>query len=320
MKEKIKFLIFIPFLLMAQNSEMQDNFISGTIKAQQNQTKIYSDDTQEVIYEHIKTAINENTQVQRASFAKIYYTPKINKKQNNNYKKNQHFTKFYLNGYCQLPYQVQVDKLTQFVSLKCNFDKGEGKLTIMLVPDVYSEALVAKPLYVVLNNKKYFVKGGIVMNAQKTSINLASVINDRKIEKFLAQTGISSANIITKQAEAYLQAKQQSETQNTVIYPDGNTSNPVVVSNTQPPHIKDYIQNTGIQILSNIINNVSDSFFINLPYLFKINKNTIFYTELFVTDEYEGLPLLKINSNSLEIDNPKKKKILNINGGFEKRK
>ena len=313
--KKIKFFLLMASLLFAQYpSTMTDSFIQGTIKAEKQQAKIFSDDTPEVIYEHIKTALNENTQVQKASYVNIYYVKK-QKRFIKTTKNKHHYVSFYLNGYCELPYKVTVSRLSQFVYLRCNFNKGKGTLAALLVPDLYSKALVGKPIYVVLNNKRYYVKGGVIMNAQKTSINIASVINDRKIEKFIAKTGIDTANIVTKQALAYLQAKQQSEQQQQAYY-DQNTSNPIVITNYQKPQVKDYVQTAGIQILSQIIQNVSNSFFINLPYLFEVNKNTIFYTDLYVTDKYQGLPNLNVNTNSLDV---KKNETIQIKGGFEKK-
>lgn len=308
------------FIYAQQNATLTDQYFSqGIIKAQQRQQQIFSDDTPEVIFEHIKSATEENTHVQKAKYVQLFFKPAMKK---NNFIKNnskKHWTKFYLAGYCRVPYEVSVSRLAQFVSLTCNFNKGEGVLTAMFVPDIYSKALIGKPLYVTLNNKKYYVKGGVIMNALKTSINIASVVNDRKIERFIAQTGVDSANIVTKQALAYLQQKQQSETQSQAIYPDSNTSNPVVVTNTQAPHVKDYIQNATVQILSKIINNVSNTFFMNLPYLFKVNAHTVFYVNLYVTDEYEGLPNLSIKSDSLDISNPKGRKNIILNGGIEKK-
>ena len=310
---KIIFLTIFSFIfLFADNNMFNDNVFSQGISKDKTTNKILSNDYDVVTMEHLKANLANNPKVVSANNENIFFNnKKLLKKEAILLKKKENkpkYKQFYINGYCVLNHMIEISRLSAIANLNCNFNKGNGTLTTLLVPDIYSKAVVGKPLYITFNNKpnkKYFVIGGVLMNAQQTSINLASVVNDRKIDRFLAKTGIDSANIVTQNALAYLETKLQSNTQEQVTYLNTNNGiTPVKTQNTKPPKVSDYLKVTALQLLSNLVKNVSDAFYQDLPYLFKINKNSMFYCDLYVTDEYQGLPSINKNTNNLVVKNP----------------
>jgi len=330
--KKIFFMLFIINLtiLFAKNDELTNDFIKFTQTS--SPTPLYLNQTQQnhkanenkKVYvdtfamQTIINNYNNNNKVQTAKMVNL-----INKNNNTNiniaknnlnqyeYKKNKAvYNNFYLTGFCVVPNKVSISRLSATVVLNCNFSNNlNGKLTALFVPDLYSKALIAKPLYITFNknpNKRYFVLGGILMNATQTSLNIASIINDRKIEQFLAKEGIDSANIVTKNAMAYLQERIKSRQQTSVTYMKDENGNivPIQQQQIQKPKITDYIAVSALQLLSNIVSNVSNIFYENLPYLFLVKKNTMLYADLYLTDKPQGLPSFAIPTNNIVVKNP----------------
>lgn len=263
-------------------------------------------DYEEVIYEHLKLADKEKRKVVMAKSENLYYIPPIAKKSDENISKayidslknkNQHNAVF-LSGYCYGPDQaIEVSRLSSYVYLKCNFNNINAELATLLIPDAFSKALIGKPLYLKIGSNRYPVKGGVVMNYNRTSLNLAHIVNDRKIETFLAKSGISGAEVATKQAEAYLKDKKASRTtQEQTNIATANSAQVVTATNTQAPQVSDYLATAGVQFISALVKNGAEVFMTDLPYLFKTQKNGAYYADLMVTTQksYEQLPNISI--------------------------
>jgi hypothetical protein len=155
------------------------------------------------------------------------------------------------------------------------------------------------------------VLGGVITNAKRTSINLASLINDRKIDRLLSKTAIDAANIVTQNAMAYLQDRMKTNTQEKVTYLNNNNSTtPIKTQTTKPLKISDYLKVSALQLISNLVKNAGNIFYKDLPYLFKAKKNTMYFADLYVTSKYKGLPNIDTNNkNDLIIKNPVEGKI-----------
>ena len=307
--------------LYAKN--LEDDFVNyakGTELEEKKENKI-EDITDSVTFEYVKMEKENDTNIYSANKVNIAYDIK-NKKQIKDFNKNikqqslyymnnktNKSTSFYLTGYCVIKNPVKIERLSAMSYLDCNFDKGNGKLAVLLVPDVYSKALIGKPLYVIFNNnpnKRYYVHGGVVMNAQQTSLNIASIVNDRKIDRYLAKTSIDSANIVTINALNYLKAKQESSKQTKVTYMKDENGDlvPIQSQETKSPKISDYIAVSTMQLISNAVKNLGDMFYEDLPYFFKIKANTMFYVDLYLSDKPQGLPNINKPTNNLIIKNP----------------
>jgi len=210
---------------------------------------------------------------------------------------------YFLSGYCFLEQSVEVSSLSSYAYLRCNFDKKNATLAVSLVPDVFSRALIGKPLYVVQGEERHVVAGGVIMNQEQTSLNLASVVNDRKIEQMTAMGMVAASTIVTEEAKGYLEELKSSRTTEEVNYVttgtgDNQTATPVVTSNTEKPYAGDYIASATIQLVSELVKIIGENAIKELPYIFKTAPNTMYFVDLMMYPD-GGLPRINIDGNSL---------------------
>lgn len=217
----------------------------------------------------------------------------------------------FLQGYCTTPNELTVERVAGYTLLRCDFlEHGQGTLAISVTPDFYSQALIGTPLYVTLNNnQKYTVQNGVVLNGTRTSINIASSVNDRLIQKVIASVGITSSSIATKYAQAYLDERKASReveqegdviTNGDTVIQKGNTTN------HQNPPKSDYITGAVVELVSSLASIVGNAYIDSIPYTFKINSNTILYTDLKIDFNEKGMRGINYTpSNMIQIDEPR---------------
>lgn len=217
----------------------------------------------------------------------------------------------FLQGYCSMPNELTIERIAGYSVLRCDFlEHGQGTLAISVTPDFYSQALVGTPLYVTLsNNQKYTIQNGVILNGARTSINIATSVNDRLIEKIVASTGVTSATIVTKYAQEYLQERKQSrevEEGGDSIISGGNIIQTPTKKNHKEPVKSDYITGATIELASNLIALFGNAYIDSLPYTFKINKDTILYTDLKIDFNERGMRGINYSpTNMIQIDEPK---------------
>ena len=197
----------------------------------------------------------------------------------------------YAQGYCRFRNSVEVTKMSEYSYLDCQFnDIGNATLAVLIVPDFYAQALVAQPLYVSVsdefgNSKRLNTTNGAILNATKSSINIANVVNDYMLEKIIASTSYQAGTIATQQAKAYLEAKTDARTSEQITYVDtgDGTTEAVKTKNTQMPEKSDYISGAAVELVSAVVKTIGKSVLSNINYSFKVNKDAIVYADLVIS-------------------------------------
>lgn len=197
--------------------------------------------------------------------------------------KKENFIK-YGHGYCYLDKEIVVERLANYAYLSCNLNYPIGKVTlaISLVPEFYGSALIGNPLYVQKGEKRIPIKNGVVMTKDKNSINLANLVNDRKLQKMVATGLYKSAQIATVQAQAYLQERIAArQIQETIVSPGGVGGSVVsTTTNRIAPPKEDYYLAATFAIVGELSKIIGESFVKDLPFTFKAFKNSVYYVDL----------------------------------------
>lgn len=279
----------------------------------------------EVVYEHFKAyqrmpRLNSNTNAARVEAGYDFYTQSLNAQQQAKALQAKQEQKSleeakkpdirYLQAYCTLRNETQIERVAGYATLSCDFmNYGQGKLAVTLTPDFFSQALIATPLYVQFGNKKLLVQEGVVLNGIRTSINVASTVNDYKIQKILAATGIATANSATKFAQQYLDALSQSRQKQTggdVIVGSGGTIITPTKTETEKPNKSDYITGAAIEMVSNIVGIVGNAYLDSIPYTFRIQKDTMLFADLQVDFKKDGMRGIDFTpENMIQNDEPR---------------
>lgn len=299
---------FLYLILFVAYSLFAANDVASSMNKQKD-TNTYND-YEEVLYEHLKENESKVIKIADATKKTWHYIPpedpNANKDSDNNstQKDTNDTNVIFVSGYCfGQKKSIEISKLSAYAYMKCNFDDVNAQLAALLVPDAFSKALIGKGLYLKTDTKHYTVVGGVIMNSEKTSLNLAHIVNDRKIESFLAETGIKTADIATTQAQAYLDDLKDSRTNQQAVYQSSaNTDRTVVVTNSEKPVTSDYLFAGGVQFVSAMAKAGAEIFKEDLPYLFTTKESAIYFVDLMVVDAKQGqLPNLSIEGKTTTI-------------------
>ncbi len=86
-------------------------------------------------------------------------------------------------GYCFIKEEINAGMQPASMRIECNTNVGFVTLFANLVNVNEKYSLMADPKYIEKNKVRFNVKTAIVLNEEKTSYNLATYVNDRKIEE-----------------------------------------------------------------------------------------------------------------------------------------
>lgn len=271
----------------------------GEVIKQKDTSGVYN--YHEVVYEHIKqyqakqatpqvatkVVIGEDITAKKAKALadKMALAAKEEQSQITNSKD---LTPHFLEGFCYVKNDIEVERIATYAYLDCDFDNGKkGELVVSMVPDFYALALVAKPLYVITTDPKTGKKtrmpvtSGAVLTQDKTSINVANVVNDRKIARIAAAAGYTSLNVATKTMQSYMvDARAARQKQQMQITNGSGYSTETLTQNVDAPKRGEYLTMAGIEIVSEIAKVIGDNFVQNLPYTFKTYKGSNLYADL----------------------------------------
>jgi len=189
----------------------------------------------------------------------------------------------YGHGYCYMDQEAIIDRIATYAYLSCDLNHPIGKvnLAVSLVPEYYAKAIVANPLYVLLDDETRLpVKNGVVMTKDRNSINLANFVNDRRIEKMWATGMYKGVGIVAKRAQAFLDQKYKSDTSQTSTVVGSINPTVTTSSKTKEPKFSDALVVAGIEFTSEIAKILGESYVQNLHYTFKVNKGRVFYVDL----------------------------------------
>lgn len=310
--------ILISFAFSAPDKQSTENYLENTNPVDNTKTAYtteYQDATKldgtkgyfnyrEVVYDRIiayRSDFNKANDLSNATKFSTYdvqgYQKKLQEdadklsKQEAEQKKAEDAKDIFAQGYCRFRNDIEVSKISEYSYLDCQFnDIGNATLAVLIVPDFYAKALVAQPLYLSVsdeygNSKRLNTTNGAVLNATKTSINIANLVNDFMLEKILASTSYQSATIATTQAKSYLDAKNDARKNEQLTYvPTGDgTSQAIKTTNSQMPDKVDYITGATIELVSSLVKTIGKSVLSDISYSFKINKGSMVYADVVIS-------------------------------------
>lgn len=189
-------------------------------------------------------------------------------------------------GFCFIDKEINAGVQPASMRVECNTNAGFVTLFANLVNVNEKLSLMADPKYIEKNKVRFKVKSAVVLNEEKTSYNLATYVNDRKIEAVGWNSLSYSADEIKDATNEYLQALQESKKTQEVEYVTtsdgaGNSyMSPVQVTNTEKPDAMDYFATAGVNILADIVKSTAEVFKKDLPYLYQIVPKTRIWIDL----------------------------------------
>ena len=192
---------------------------------------------------------------------------------------------FYTRGYCSFLNQVDVSDMVAFAEVECMLDGiGYSRMSIALHPEHSSKALVGQALTITPDGTeqrdRLEVRKGVILNGLRTGLNIASIVNDRKIEKMAAAGMLATNYIVSDESIKYMDALIASrKNESSQVIPGTGGSAPIVVqnSNTEKPVVSDSVALAGIRLASSLVGIVGESIINNLPYLYRIEKGQRIY-------------------------------------------
>jgi len=177
-------------------------------------------------------------------------------------------------GYCTFPNKVVLYTKPFYVKTICYFDNGEeGYLFGQVIPDLGEKMVKFKPImFEDINGKRYLTKPILVLNAEKSSPNIATSVNERELEKVLAKATQSSMQDTKEMLKDYF------KNQGTTVQVNGD----VVIENKEYSladigsfALKDFLASL-VEAGADLINKKLS----NIPVIFTIEKGTVFYVDL----------------------------------------
>ena len=203
-----------------------------------------------------------------------------------------------IKGYCIVEETIDIGKQPMAANLNCNTNIGPIKFFGNYVPHNSLETLFVTGLHIEKNNKKYKIENAKILNENRTSYNIATYVNNRKLEKVALEAAGNTALAVKEGANDYLDQLEASKVSqeasganavsnglNTVV------NQPVVTTNTEKPDAEDYIVKGAIDIVTGTLKAVTDIYKSDLPYLYQIVDGSKLYIDLYV------------NPNEMVLDN-----------------
>ena len=189
-------------------------------------------------------------------------------------------------GFCFIKEEINAGVQPASMRVECNTNVGFITLFANLVNVNEKLSLMADPKYIEKNKVRFNVKSAIVLNEEKTSYNLATYVNDRKVEEIGWNSLSYSSDEIKNATNEYLQALQESKKKQDVQYittSDGagnSYMSPIQSTNTEKPNASDYFATAGVNIIADIVKSTAEVFKKDLPYLYQIVPKTKIWIDL----------------------------------------
>jgi len=214
---------------------------------------------------------------------------------------------FFAGGYCTFEETLSISKSNVYGKLDCLLDFGHGdyrkaEVFAGFYPDYKREMVMAIPIYITFEDDSRATFSGIVLKANKTSMNLAGWVDNKRIQKMAAEGLLMTNELVYNYVDGYMQALYASRNSETIIYPqygDGNGTpnlygygygypSPERVNNVAPPEARDYVISAGIKLLSGIFSIVGEDYLYATEPLFAVYPQKV-YVEGMVSFDNQGL-------------------------------
>ncbi len=198
-----------------------------------------------------------------------------------------------IKGFCYIPNEINVGKQPSSLRVECQTNAGAITMFANLVNVNEKASLIVDPKYIEKNGYRYAVDSSIVTNEDKTSYNIATYVNDRKIAEIGWGALSLSSDELKSSTNSYLKALEESKKRQNVEYittTDGARNSymsPVQTTNTEKPDPLDYLVTAGVNIVSSTIKSTAEIFKKDLPYLYQVVAKTKIWIDLQVNKQGE---------------------------------
>ncbi|TEY00716.1 hypothetical protein [Campylobacter sp. US33a] len=267
---------------------IQENNLSGSNLLNKEKPKYYN----ETVYNWVNYFSNSNPRgiesVGKQEKMVVAYVPQENNASNVD---NNATDLAVVKGYCYITEDISVGKQPGSLRLDCQTNVGAITMFSNLVTVNEKASLVVDPVYIEKNGVRFDVKSSVVTNENKTSYNIATFVNDRKI----AQIGWGALSVGSDEfktaSNEYLQALEKSKTKQDISYINvgdgaGNSyPQAVVMTNTEEPDPLDYLVKGAINVTASVVKNTADIFRKDLPYLYYVSKDSKIWIDLKVNKQ-----------------------------------
>lgn len=219
----------------------------------------------------------------------------------------------FLSGYCVLQNEIKIGRIAGYADLYCDLsESGKATLKVALTPDFYSKALIATPLHLDFDGKKYTVTAGAVQNGIRTSINVATEVDDYLVSRILADTGVQTSSVMTQYAQEYLderrtyrEYKNSKKNTTTQTTSGGN----VIITEEDagedmPPRIDDYLGGALVEITGKLIESIGNAYLQTREYSFKIDAHTTLFADLQIDINEQGIKGVGFEPQNLIVQQP----------------
>ena len=190
-----------------------------------------------------------------------------------------------LTGYCTIINDIEIERLQQYSAMQCEFEDNEfaldnSTLFASFVPVYDKLALIGRPIYLKQGNRKLPIENGIILTIDQTNLNLATFINDKKIQNFVAETIVKADEIAYTNSMDYLEQKKNSAvTEDMSVMQSAGGVATVKTINTAPIDSSTYITLAGIQLASSVVGALGKLYIDSNYPMYKIVKYTQFYVD-----------------------------------------
>ncbi|MDR0467248.1 MAG: hypothetical protein LBG67_00140 [Campylobacteraceae bacterium] len=193
-------------------------------------------------------------------------------------------------GYCVNAADVYINKQPATLSMNCNTNIGFIEIFGNLQPVNEAAALIFQPTHIDFSGYRYKIQSFTTTNEARTSYNVATYVNDRKLAEIGYSTVIVANDEIGRSTSEYLKQLQESKKRENVEYVAVNSDVvPVTTTNTDKPNAMDYLITGGINIITSTIKTAAEVFRKDLPYLYEILGGSRIYVDLVVTKQGEKI-------------------------------
>lgn len=297
----ISSLVLLPNILNAKGNYIQDNIIktSGDGKSnvveldgafpQRKEEKVYSYEKEILLNYYVK---RQNARFTALEGEKRELVLKKEKDSNlDDQTKSPEVNLVSVKGYCIVEDTVDIGKQPMAANLNCNTNIGPIKFFGNYVPHNVMETLFVTGLHIEKYDKKYKIENAKILNENRSSYNIATYVNNRKLEKIALESTSNTATSVKEGANDYLEQLEQSKVIEEASIGQSSIDNsgdgtviaqPVVTKNTQPPEVRDYVIKGAIDIVTGTVKAVADMYKSDLPYLYQIVAGSKIYIDLYV--------------------------------------
>jgi hypothetical protein len=190
-------------------------------------------------------------------------------------------------GFCLIRDDIFIERQRGALKVDCQTNIGGVTMFANLTSVNVQKSLIVDPIYIEYRGGRYRVENSIVTNEARTSYNVATFVNDRKLAEIgWATLGVSSDEIKAS-SNQYLKELEESRRSEQLAYADvpvgsGNSSyaQTVELTNVERPRASDYIIGAGINIVASAVKSTAEIFKRDLPYLYEIVGGTKIYVDM----------------------------------------